>query len=121
MSGEGGILDGVSASRAVAAAVMCLLVTSFAVFLDDTVTPTLAAVYALFGVYFVAIAFDSVRAHPAYHLVSVTWTVVMFALLYLGPSENSPFFLALAALTALGALVEAYNYRHGTSYLRIDW
>lgn len=121
MSGDGGILDGVSMPRTVAAAVMCMLFGSFAVFLDDTVTPTLAAIYALFVAYFVAMAFDSVRAHPAYHLVSVAWMVVMFVLLSLGPGENSPFFLALATLTALGALVEAYNYRHGTSHLRIDW
>lgn len=120
MAGDGGILDGVSAYRAVVAAAMGLLVASFALFLDDAVTPTLAAIYVLLVGYFVATAFDWIREHPAFRLASTAWTAVMFVLLSLGP-ENSPFFLALAALTALGVLVEAYNYRRGTSYLRIDW
>lgn len=121
MSGDGGLVDGVSTYRAVVAAGMCLLVTSFVLFLDETVTPTLAAIYVQFVGYFVATAINWIREHPAFHLVSTAWTAVMFVLLYLGPVENSPFFLALAALTGAGVLVEAYNYRHGTSHLRIDW
>lgn len=121
MSEYGEVLGGVSTHRAVAAAVMCLLVVSFEFFLEAPLTLTLAATYAGLLGYGVATAFDSVREHPAYHLASSVWAALMFVLFYLGPVEDSPFVLALAGLMGVQALVETYNYRHGASHMRIDW
>lgn len=121
MSEYGGVLGGVSTSRAVAAAVMCLLVVWFEIFLDAPLTPTLTTIYVVLLAYGVADAFDSVREHPAYRLASSIWAVLGLMLLYLGPLENSPVVLAVVGLMSVNVLVEAYNYRHGTAHLRIDW
>lgn len=66
-------------------------------------------------------ALDAVREHPLYHVANAAW-VGLFALLwYFTVSRGNPVVLGAVALAAVGVVVELYNYRRGTSYLRIDF
>lgn len=80
--------------------------------------PGYRTVALLIGAVFFAMSIPaSVRTHDAYHAVSAAFTTVVFALTYLDTGSTT--LGAFAALTAVGTLVEIYNYRYGTEYLRL--
>ncbi|EMA05228.1 phosphatidate cytidylyltransferase (plasmid) [Haloferax mediterranei ATCC 33500] len=89
-------------------------------FSDEPVTPGLIALAALTFVYVGASVFDDVREHPVYNLAAAVCTVLLFGGIYLIESYQGVIFLALTVLSVFGVVVETYNYRYGTSYLRID-
>ncbi|SFG10111.1 hypothetical protein SAMN04488063_1421 [Halopelagius inordinatus] len=110
---------GISRYRAVVAAVFTALVVLWVAFVP--LSPVAVALAAVSVVYFVANAFDSVRSHPLYDLASAAFVALLFALWYSISDADSAFLAALTVLAALGVVVEAYNYRHGTSHLRFDF
>ncbi|WP_227773549.1 hypothetical protein [Haladaptatus pallidirubidus] len=79
------------------------------------------AVLALAELNFVANCVGAVREHALYHAVNTLLVAVLFSFSYLTRRSPVAFPFVLAALFVLGFGVELYNYRHGTSYLRIDF
>jgi hypothetical protein len=105
----------------VAVLVAFLAVVAVAVFFsDEPLAPTFIAMSVLVAVYLFASALDRVREHPLFNVANAAWLTVVFALWYLSTDE-SVFVLAFVVLAAVGTLVEAYNYRNDTSYLRINF
>jgi hypothetical protein len=89
-------------------------------FTDEPLSPTVLVMGLLVTVYLLVSAFDSVREHPLFDVANAAWLTVLFILWYVSTDE-SVVVLAFAVLAAFGTLVEAYNYRNDTSYLRIDF
>ncbi|MFC6825835.1 phosphatidate cytidylyltransferase [Halopelagius fulvigenes] len=111
--------SGISRYRAVVALAFAVVVS---LFVASVPLPPLAVVLAVVTVlYLGASAFDAVRSHPAFNLVSAAYGVLLFGLWYLISDAAGVVLLVFTALAAAGFVVEAYNYRHGTSYLRFDF
>ncbi|MFB6122048.1 MAG: phosphatidate cytidylyltransferase [Haloferacaceae archaeon] len=104
---------------AVAVAVVVAVVAVVWAF-DQPTPPFLVAMVALTAVYLVGSSVDAVRASPRYHLASACYTALLLGVWYVATGADSPFLLGLTILSLVGVAVEAYNYRHGTSHLRID-
>lgn len=105
----------------VAVLVAFLAVVAVAVFFsDEPLEPTFVAMAILVTVYLLASAFDSVRDHPLFNVANAAWLTIVFALWYVS-TDGSIVVLAFVVLAGIGTLVEAYNYRNDTSYLRIDF
>lgn len=101
--------------------VVFLAVVGLAVsFSDEPLEPTFVAMSVLVAAYLLASAFDSVRNHPLFNVANAAWLTVVFALWYVS-TDGSIVVLAFVVLSAAGTVVEAYNYRNDTSYLRIDF
>lgn len=114
-------VDGVSPYRLALAVAFGLVAVAVVVLTNDPLTRPFVAMFVVLGeLSLLASSFDVVRAHPLYdvgHAVSLT---ALFVLWYVA-ADRSPVLAGLAVLAAAGVVVEAYNYRHGTSYLRIDF
>ncbi|WEL27736.1 phosphatidate cytidylyltransferase [Haloferax volcanii] len=112
---------GVSRWRVVVFAVVAAVFVGLATLIDGPVDPVLAAMGLLTLVYMAAGAVDTVREHPAFPLASAVYTTFLFAGGYVSGALSNLLWAVLAVLSAFGVVVEAYNYRHGTSYLRLDF
>lgn len=62
--------------------------------------------------------FDGVREHPAFPVVQGAFLTVLFGIAYL--TNGHVVVAGFAALSGVGFLVERYNYRFGTSHIRLD-
>ena len=89
--------------------------------------PAAVAMLLLCAAFFGASAFPAVRAHPAYSLLNAGYVTALFGLWYLviraSPGVGAVAIDAVGVFTVLaagGLLVELYNYRQGTSYLRLE-
>jgi hypothetical protein len=112
------------------AAVAALLAAAGAVGLvvvAGSAEPAAVAMLLLCAAFFAASAFPTIRAHPAYTLLNAGYVAALFTLWYLvvraSPGVGSVAVDAIGAFAVLaagGLLVELYNYRHGTSYLRLE-
>lgn len=117
--------DGISTPRGLVTAVFAL-VTVVLVWASDPVSLPLAALFGLATCYMAATTFDAVRDHPSFALASAAYGAALFGTLAAastGPGLTFGSTTLLAVLTAVcvvGAVVERYNYRNGTSYLRVD-
>ncbi|MWG35557.1 phosphatidate cytidylyltransferase [Halomarina oriensis] len=107
------------------ALVFCLGAVSL-LSVTDSPTPVLVALVVLSVGFMLTGVFDTVREHPLYDLASAAHAVVVFGLLFVA-SGYDPSFAAFGPLSAVFAVlsvlafaVECYNYRNGTSYLRVD-
>ncbi|WP_172795750.1 phosphatidate cytidylyltransferase [Haloferax sp. Q22] len=109
---------GVSRWRLVVFAVVTTVLAGLLSLTDEPVSPALAAMGLLTLVYMFAGAFDAVREHPGFPLASAVYTTLLFAGGYASGALSNLLWGVLAVLSALGVAVKAYNYRHGTSYLR---
>ena len=109
-----------SVYRLVVLAVFLAVVAVAVVFSDEPLSPTFIAMAVLVAVYLLASAFTRVRDHPLFNVANAAWLTVVFALWYVSTDE-SVFVLVFVVLAAIGTIVEAYNYRNDTSYLRIDF
>ncbi|RDI70679.1 hypothetical protein [Halopelagius longus] len=111
--------SGISRYRAVVAALFTVAASLYVAFVS--IPPLVVIVAVIAVVYSVASAFDTVRTHPLYNLASAVFAALLFGLWYVASNTDGLFLLALTVLSAFGVAVEAYNYRHGTSYLRLDF
>ena len=109
-----------SLPRVAVLAAFLAVVVAAVVFSEEPLEPTFVAMAVLVAVYLLVSAFDRVRDHPLFNVANAAWLTVVFALWYVSTDE-SVFVLAFVVLAAVGTLVEAYNYRNDTSYLRIDF
>jgi hypothetical protein len=80
----------------------------------------LLASVVLTAAFMSASAFDSVRAHPLYGLSSAVFSALVCGLAS-ALTGGDVFLLIVTGLALLGVVVELYNYRHGTSSLRLDF
>lgn len=110
-----------SVYRLVVLAVFLAVVGVAVAFSDAPLEPTFVAMSVLVAAYLLASAFDSVRDHPLFNVANAAWLTVVFALWYASTGFESVPILVLAVLAAAGTVVEAYNYRNDTSYLRLDF
>ncbi|ELZ94507.1 hypothetical protein C440_10023 [Haloferax mucosum ATCC BAA-1512] len=88
--------------------------------IDEPLSLSLLSVAVLTFFYLGASVFRPVLKHPLYNVVSAVYTTLLFAGMYFVGAYNEIVLLVLTVLAALGVGVEVYNYRHGTSYLRLD-
>ena len=112
------------------AAVVALLAAAGAVGLvvvAGPADPAAIGMLALCAGFFGASAIPAVRAHHSYNLLNAGHVAALFALWFLVVRSSPGIAPAtadaigvFAALAAGGLLVELYNYRHGTSYLRLE-
>lgn len=110
---------GVSRYRAAVALLFTVAAFLYVAFVP---IPPLVVVVAVIGVaYSVASAFDGVRSHSLYNLASAAFAALLFGLWYVASNDDGLPLLALTVLAAFGVVVEAYNYRRGTSHLRVDF
>ncbi|MFK8214003.1 phosphatidate cytidylyltransferase [Haloferax volcanii] len=112
---------GVSRWRVAVFAVITVVLAGLFSLTDEPVSPALAAMGLLTLVYIASTAVDAVREHPGFPLASAVYTTLLFAAGYASGALSNLLWGVLAVLSALGVVVEAYNYRHGTSYLRLDF
>ena len=97
------------------------------VFVAGSAEPAAVAMLLLCASFFAVSAFPTVRAHPAYSLLNAGYVTALFTLWFL-VIRSSPgvgtvavdFIGVFTVLAAGGLLVELYNYRHDTSYLRLE-
>ena len=97
------------------------------VFVAGPAEPAAVAMLLLCAAFFAVSAFPTVRAHPAYSLLNAGYVTALFTLWFL-VIRSSPgvgtvavdFIGVFTVLAAGGLLVELYNYRHDTSYLRLE-
>jgi hypothetical protein len=92
-----------------------------AVFTDEPLGLTVLVMAVLVTGYLLASAFDRVRDHPLFDVANAVWLTVLFTLWYASTGFQNVIILAFVVLAAVGVVVEAYNYRNDTSYLRIDF
>ncbi|GGC63480.1 hypothetical protein GCM10007209_26980 [Haloferax sulfurifontis] len=109
---------GVSRWRLAVFAVVAVVLVALLSLTDESVSPALAVMGLLTLVYMFAGAVDAVREHPVFPLASAVYTTLLFAGGYASGALSNLLWGVLAVPSALGVVVEAYNYRHGTSYLR---
>nr|WP_241429833.1 phosphatidate cytidylyltransferase [Haloferax larsenii] len=114
-------MDSVSAWRAAVFVAFALFFGFLVWFIDEPLSRSLLSVAVLTFVFLGASAFKPVVTHPLYNLVSAVYTMLLFAGMYFGGAYNDVVLLVLTVLSTLGVGVEVYNYRHGTSYLRLDY
>ncbi|NHN41105.1 phosphatidate cytidylyltransferase [Halorubellus sp. JP-L1] len=100
-----------------AAVVVAILVGAIA--LGASVAPVELAGMALATLAILPKAFERTREDPRTPMTTSFLLTVSFALLYASP-PRSLFEGGLAALMAVGTVVEAYNYRTGSTLLRLD-
>lgn len=110
---------GFSVFRALVALLFSILAAALVWFTSEPLSPLLLLMFVLMTAFLVASAFDTVREHSLYTLVSALWTATLFAIWSV--LESSLFAGVFAVISGVGVLVELYNYRHGTSYLRLDF
>ncbi|RYJ15114.1 hypothetical protein ELS19_14955 [Halogeometricum borinquense] len=113
------VADRISLPRLVIFVVLGVIAAAFVVTTDRAITVEYVSLTVLVAIFFGASIFDAVREHPLFNLASAVYTALLFGLLTIiwGPSV---FILALTGLAVVGVAVELYNYRHGTSYLRVE-
>ena len=76
--------------------------------------------YALVGlgaVFFAASAVPRVREHGAYNAIGAAFAAAVCTVAYVG--SGALFVGILAVFSAVGTLVELYNWRAGTEYMRL--
>ncbi|SDZ78460.1 hypothetical protein SAMN04488065_0287 [Haloplanus vescus] len=113
--------DRISVWRGLVTVGFLLAVVALTVAFDGRIRPSLALLCGLTFVFLLGSAVDAVRTHPLYTPLSAIYTTLLFGVAYVVTGSDAGVLLALTGLSALGALVEIYNYTHGTSYLRLDF
>ncbi|WP_199522914.1 phosphatidate cytidylyltransferase [Haloferax sp. Atlit-6N] len=111
----------VSRWRLAVFAVVAVVLVALLSLTDESVSPALAAMGLLTLVYMATGAIDAFREHPVFPLASAVYTTLLFAGGYASGALSNLLWGVLAILSAVGVAVEAYNYRHGASYLRLDF
>jgi FtsH-binding integral membrane protein len=77
--------------------------------------------FILTAVVFVVVsAVRRFRTHDAWPVVNTGMLFVWGLALFLAGGDSRPYGLLLVVVGLVGAAIETYNYRHGTSYGRIS-
>lgn len=113
--------DRISVYRGSVAVVFLFGAIALVLVLDGPMQWSIVLLCGAVAVFLLASAVNRVRAHRLYDLVSAVFTLCLIAALFVSTGSDSAFLLTLAGLALLGVAVETYNYRNGTSYLRIDF
>ncbi|WP_248898151.1 phosphatidate cytidylyltransferase [Haloplanus halobius] len=113
--------DRINLYRGTVTVVFLLVIGGFVFGIERQIPPSLALLFGMTFVFLLGSTLNTVRAHPLYRPLSAVYTTLLFGIAYVSTGFETTFLLALMGLSILEVVVEAYNYLHGTSYLRLDF
>lgn len=101
------------------ALVLVVLVGVAFVVSDEAIAPLYAASLVIAIGFLLGSAYEPVRNDDRYHVGKTLVVTVLFGIWWLDATKPAIFPAVLTVAGALGILVELYNLRAGTTYLRV--
>ena len=102
-------------------AVVLIALVGVALLFSDQPIGLLYGVSLVVAVAFLLVtAYEPIREDDRYHLGTTVVVTALFGIWWLAAEQPARFPAVITGLGAIGVLVELYNLRAGTSYLRFD-